>query len=121
MSIGYLEEVCSKKNKKVKKVTSSFLYNYHVRYGNESVTVVNNGDFTRVDRNAWAPNNLTQEDLAKKYDAHLPGKIYLPANWNRTLPLLKLMYGVDSVEVGWASTYASDFYATVRNFVEFNY
>jgi len=81
---------------------------------------VNNGDFTRVDRNEWEPKNLTQEQFTKKYDAHLPGKIYLPAKWDRTLPLLKLMFGVDSVEVSWSSTYASDFYATVRNFVQFN-
>ncbi len=89
------------------------------RNGNETVTVVNNGDFDRVDRIAWNPMNLTQPQFEKKYDAHMPGKIYQPDKWNKTLPLIKLLFGADSEEVSWSSAYARDFYATTRNYVEF--
>jgi len=60
------------------------------------VIEVNNGNFTRVDRNKWEPKYLTQEELRMKYDAHLPLKLYLPERWEQILPLLKLMFGEDS-------------------------
>lgn len=84
------------------------------------MAVVDNGDFSRVDRLDWNPQHLTQEQFKKKYDAHVPGKIFLPARWNKTLPLMTLLFGVDSVEVKWSNAYARDFYATVLNYVDFN-
>ncbi len=93
-----------------------------LRYGNKSVIEVTNGNFTRVDRSNWddEPLYMTQEELQWKYDAHLPLKMYLPDVWNDTLPLLKLMFGEDSWQFGWSNNYVKDFYATVRNYVEFN-
>ena len=93
-----------------------------LRYGNKSVIEVTNGNFTRVDRSNWddEPLYMTQEELQWKYDAHLPLKMYLPDVWNDTLPLLKLMFGEDSWQFSWSNNYVKDFYATVRNYVEFN-
>ena len=55
----------------------------------------------RIDRSRWKPNNLTG-----KKDAHIIHLIFRKENWNRILPLIKLMF---PGKLDWCMAYYADF------------
>ena len=90
------------------------------KHGNNSVYLVSDEGFSRVDRIAWDPEKLTSEAFKLKYDAHMPMKGFLPEQWRRIQPLVHLMYGKDSWQAKWCDQYNLDFLAKVRNYLNFS-
>ena len=74
---------------------------------------ISNGDFDRIDRVRW-DTNITNAQFDKMYDAHMILKPFVPAEWARIVPLLKLMYGEGSTEKDWANNYAIEFYDKIK-------
>lgn len=89
------------------------------KHGNNSVYLVSDEGFSRVDRIAWDPEKLTPETFKLKFDAHMPMKGFLPEQWQRIRPLIHLMYGKDSWQTKWCDQYNLDFLAKVRNYINF--
>ena len=69
-----------------------------------------------IDRANWTVESMTETEFSKMYDVHLLAKIYRPDNWNKTIPLLNLMYGPDSSEKLWATNYAREFFNKVKSY-----
>lgn len=96
------------------------MFTLNRRYGNDSVYRPPDGDYVRLDRVAWNPQDLSQEELEHLFDAHLLSKVFLPDRWNRTLPLMKFMYGENSWQMAWAQKYYDEFRLKVKNYIHFN-
>lgn len=80
---------------------------------------VSDEGYERLDRVAWNPQDLSQEEFEARFDAHLPTKIFLPDRWDSIRPLLRLMYGKKSWQFAWSENYYAQFYAKVKNYVSF--
>ena len=65
--------------------------------------VPRNTALDRIDRREWAVTSLQG-----KLDAHILENIYESKQWARMIPLLKLMYGEESLEFQWCQQYAKD-------------
>lgn len=89
------------------------------KYGNSSVYRVSDQGFGRVDRTGWDPDKLVPENFTLRFDAHLPGKGFLPVQWKKIVPLINLMYGNTSWEARWCEEYSLEFLSKVNNFVRF--
>ena len=89
------------------------------KYGNSSAYRVSDKGFERLDRTGWDADKLVPENFTIRFDAHLPGKGFLPVQWKKIVPLINLMYGNNSWEARWAEEYTLSFLAKVENFVRF--
>lgn len=78
------------------------------------------GNYTRLDRSSWNPEEHVATELDLKYDAHLPSKIYLKERWDSLRNLINYMYGENSTLSIWCEKYFTDFYSKIRNYVNFN-
>jgi len=88
--------------------------------GDEFVYKVSDEGYDRVDRIAWDADKLNETTLQKRYDAHIPLKAFVPAQWIKIKPLVNLMYGgSDSWKSKWCEEYVQQFYAKVKNYVTF--
>lgn len=90
------------------------------KHGNETTYRVSDRGFERLDRTGWDADKLVPENFTIRYDAHLPGKGFLPSQWKRILPLIYLMYGKDSWQAKWCDEYTQQFLAKVENYVRFS-
>ena len=88
--------------------------------GDEFVYKVSDEGYDRVDRPSWDADKLNETTLQKRYDAHLPGRSFLPTQWAKIKPLVNLMYGgSDSWKSKWCDEYVQQFYAKVNNYITF--
>lgn len=90
------------------------------KHGTTSVYRVSDRGFGRVDRSGWDAHLLVPENFTNRFDAHLPGKGFLPVQWKKIQPLVNLMYGNNSWEARWVEEYTQEFLAKVKNYVGFN-
>ena len=82
----------------------------------EFVYKVSDQGFKRIDRISWDAERLNEDGIRKRYDTHLLINGYLPNQWKRMKPLIKLMYtGRESWKAKWCDQYAQSFYKKIKN------
>lgn len=98
------------------KLVSIRIAQWMQRHGNETVHVVSDDGWTRVDRARWDAAVLNQTSFEKRYDAHLPVFTFRPDQWSKVLPLVKLMYGENSTLTNYCEDYTKGFLSKVKNY-----
>ncbi len=78
------------------------------------------GNYTRLDRISWYPEEHVASELDLNYDVHLPTKIYLEERWDSLRNLINYMYGENSTLSLWCENYFTDFQSKIQNYIHFN-
>lgn len=125
--LNYLEEVFGQQVRRPiivgqeawymdQRMISIRLVDWMEKHGKKSIYRVSDHGFSRLDRIAWNVDQLSPQDFALRYDAHLPEKMFLPNQWKRNIqPLVLLMYGENSWEAKWCQSYFEEFSKKLAN------
>ncbi|ESO03870.1 hypothetical protein HELRODRAFT_172894 [Helobdella robusta] len=92
-------------------LVSILISRWQKMYPNTVQYVPRNIGRDRIDRNNWVV-----VDFEYKNDAHLPTEGYKSENWFRLLPLLELMYGVDSYSYKYSLKYFHTFIDIMKRY-----
>lgn len=90
-----------------------------IRYGNDSMYLVSDQGFRRLDRDTWYVKDLNISGMETIYDAHIPLRLYLPKQWDLVKPLINLMYGENSWQTSWSEKYFLNFKDKCKNYLNF--